>query len=223
MRGWKSKDRWNDKLGGKADKLERSSSVLERSDTQVSLVNDLEFIGSTELTEKQQLFCLYYIKYFSGTKAYKKVFGGNDNTARRYANRLLQQEKISQTIKELKDAKFTREMLESDDIFQKYVDIAFADINAYVSFGTKNVIVDGESKTVNYVEVKESDDVDGTLISEIRSSKGEVHIKLADRMKALQWLAENISTEDSDSNLLAEATKKLQERLEAQQVVNETV
>ena len=33
-----------------------------------------EVLGNTELTDKQRLFCIYYIKYFNATKAYQKAY-----------------------------------------------------------------------------------------------------------------------------------------------------
>ncbi len=39
--------------------------------------------------------------------------------------------------------------------------------------------------------MKESSEVDGTLITEISQGKDGVKVKLADRMKALQWLSDH--------------------------------
>lgn len=96
-------------------------------------------------------------------------------------------------------------MLGEDDIFQKMIDIAFADITDYVKFGKKEVEV-GKTKKgkpiivkVNYTDFRESDEVDGTLISEVKQGKDGISVKLHDKMKALQWLADRmdlLSTED---------------------------
>ncbi len=43
----------------------------------------------------------------------------------------------------------------------------------------------------NYVRLGESNQVDGTLISEISEGKDEVKIKLTDKMKALDFLTKN--------------------------------
>ena len=47
-------------------------------------------------------------------------------------------------------------------------------------------------KTVNTVRFKESDNVDGTLIAEVKQGKDGASVKLMDRMKALNWLAEHM-------------------------------
>ena len=45
---------------------------------------------------------------------------------------------------------------------------------------------------VNSVRLKESDKVDGTLITEVKQGRDGVSVKLADRMKAIDWLADHM-------------------------------
>ena len=47
-------------------------------------------------------------------------------------------------------------------------------------------------KTVNSVRFRESDVVDGTIITEVKQGRDGASIKLADRMKALEWLADHM-------------------------------
>ena len=95
--------------------------------------------------------------------------------------------------------------LEPGDIFQKYMDIAYSDITDYLSFGQEEVTVMGTfgpvidketnkplTKIVNTVKFRESTEVDGTIISEVKQGKDGASIKLADRMKALQWLSDHM-------------------------------
>ena len=89
------------------------------------------------------------------------------------------------------------------------MDIAFADVTDYVSFGRENIQVMGAfgpvmvenketgekevlEKEVNTVKFKQSEDVDGTLITEVKQGKDGASIKLVDKMKALQWLADHM-------------------------------
>ena len=46
-------------------------------------------------------------------------------------------------------------------------------------------------KEINSVKFKDSAKVDGTLITEVKQGRDGVSIKLADKMKALEWLAEH--------------------------------
>ena len=44
----------------------------------------------------------------------------------------------------------------------------------------------------SHVNIKNDADVDGTIISEVSKGKDGVKVKLADRMKALQWLTDHM-------------------------------
>ncbi len=58
------------------------------------------------------------------------------------------------------------------------MDIAFADINDFVEIHAGFALA--------------KDGVDGTIISEVSNTTNGIKIKLADRMKALQWLADHM-------------------------------
>lgn len=109
----------------------------------------------------------------------------------------------------MKQERLNREFLSESDIFQKYMDIAFADLTDYVEFGTEEEPVmamygpvkvedpeTGKKKqltqTVNVVRFKKSSEVDGTILSEVKHGRNGSSIKLADRMKALQWLSDHM-------------------------------
>ena len=135
-------------------------------------------------------------------------------------SRMLRNDKVKAEILRLKQERLNREFLSEADIFQKYMDIAFADITDYLEFGTEEVPVmaiygpvkikdpeTGEEKTltkvINKVLFKSSPDVDGTIISEVKQGKDGASIKLSDRMKALEWLSGhmNMGTEEQLARL----------------------
>ena len=66
--------------------------------------------------------------------------------------------------------------------------IAFSDINDYLEYGNEEVEGEFGPYIKNYVNIKQSFEVDGTLISEISQGKDGIKIKLQDKMKALEWL-----------------------------------
>lgn len=216
VRGWKAKDKWDKKLNGAFQKnTERSIKNMERSKSQstskkiqtISInkeaEEEVEELDNSELTDKQKLFCLYYIQEnFNKTKAYQKAYECSYETARRCGSRMLTNVDIKQEI-----ARVTEEVLEEATINTKlllkrivdqYINIAFADITDYVKFGKKDIEVgkteDGEPITVevNYTDFRESDEVDGSLISEIKQGKDGISVKLHDKMKAMQWLADRM-------------------------------
>ena len=169
-----------------------------------------QVVINDELTDQQQLFCLYQSRMFNYTKAYMKAYPGcTYASAAVLGSRLMKNQLIRETIEQLKQNHMNREMLKQEDIFQKYMDIAFADVTDYVSFGRENIQVIGAfdpvmvenketgekevlEKEVNTVKFKQSEDVDGTLITEVKQGKDGVSIKLVDKMKALQWLADHM-------------------------------
>ena len=177
-------------------------------------------IENSELTDKQRLFCIYYIRSFNATKAYQKAYGCSYKTAMVEGSGYLRNPKIKSEILKLKQERLDREFLSESDIFQKYMDIAFADITDYLEFGTEEVpvmaiygpakIKDPETgeekaltKVINKVLFKSSSDVDGTIISEVKQGKDGASIKLSDRMKALEWLSGhmNMGTEEQLARL----------------------
>lgn len=205
VRGWKSKDKWEQKLNGTFRKN------MERSKKQKAIVKEVEkTVENAEgLTDKQRLFCCHYIRCFNATKAYQKAYGASYDVAAAAGSRLLKKEKIQETIRKLKQNRMNREMLSEEDIFQKYMDIAFADITDFVSFGRETVPVMGAfgpvrvkneetgdketlTKEINTVRFKDSGIVDGTLITEVKQGKDGASIKLMDKMKALKWLSDHM-------------------------------
>lgn len=221
IRGWKSKDKWEQKLNGTFQK-ERNAPKGKSPPNEKRIGKPLaeveQVLDNPDLTDKQRLFCLYQIKYFNATKAYQKAYGCSYESAMTRGSELLRNIKIQEEIRKLKQAKLNQATLEPGDIFQKYMDIAFSDVTDYLTFGRKEVVVGtdeyGNEKTaeVNYVDFKASDQVDGTLISEVKQGKDGVSIKLADRMKALQWLAEHMDLATEEQRLkIAKLNKELGE------------
>lgn len=146
-----------------------------------------------ELTDQQQLFCLYQSRMFNYTKAYMKAYPGcTYASAAVLGSRLMKNPVIRKEIEQLKQNHMNREMLKQEDIFQKYMDIAFADMNDYMSFGQEEIETDYGPRMINSVRLKESDQVDGTLITEVKQGRDGVSVKLADRMKAIDWLADHM-------------------------------
>lgn len=207
VRRWKSTYGWGSERSDK--KSERSERKKARK-TEKEVAEDIcEVLGNEELSGRQQLFCIYYIKSFNATKAYQKAYGVGYQTAASIGYRLLENDGVKKEIERLKKNRLNRALLSEEDIFQRYMDIAFADITDYVEFGRAEQQVIGAfgpvyekneetgektpvTVTVNEVRFKESGDVDGTLIQEVSQGRNGAKIKLADRMKAIDWLANHM-------------------------------
>ena len=191
VRRWKSTYHWDGEH--QSERSESKKSVKKKA-----VADEVkQVIQNTDLTDKQQLFCIHYIRCFNATKAYQKAYGCGYTTAVTNGPALLGNTRIKDEILRLKQERLNREFLSESDIFQKYMDIAFADVTDFVEFGNEDVDVvldTGERKiiTVSHVNIKNDADVDGTIISEVSKGKDGVKVKLADRMKALQWLTDHM-------------------------------
>lgn len=167
-----------------------------------------------ELTDQQQLFCLYQSRMFNYTKAYMKAYPGcTYASAAVLGSRLMKNQLIRETIEQLKQNHMNREMLKQEDIFQKYMDIAFADMNDFMSFGQEEIETDYGPRMVNSVRLKESDQVDGTLITEVKQGRDGVSVKLADRMKAIDWLADHMDIATAEQKAKIEQIRAKTEQI----------
>ena len=197
---WKRQDKW---LGNPTNKNPTNPTIKKARKT-------AERIEKTSgLTDKQKLFCIYFSKSLNATSAYQKAYGCSYVAALTNGPRMLGNARIATEIRRLKQERYAQALLSPEDIFQKYMDIAFADMGDYLSWGQEEEPViaqfgpvqipnpeTGEKETlmqnVNVVRLKESRDVDTTLIGEVKQGRDGITVKLPDRMKALEWLADHM-------------------------------
>lgn len=235
VRGWKSKDKWDEKMNGTLRKnMERYKRKSENKKKANAEVID-QIIENPDLNDKQRLFCALYVKCFNATKAYQKAYECSYETATVNGPRMLGNARVKEEIQCLKQNRLNRELISEADIFQKYIDIAFADITDYMEFGTEEVPVmavygpvkvkneeTGEEETltriVNTAKFKDSLDVDGTILTEVKQGKDGAGIKLADRMKALQWLADHMNLATEEQRAKIEKTRADIQRMQPEPV-----
>lgn len=206
VRSWKNRYKWDDKLSNNNATLQNKNKLKcnvakkkkGNKPKHIKVVEKLD-IDNAELTEKQRLFCLYYVKSFNATMSAIKA-GYAKESAHVQGSRLLSNDKIKQEIRRLKTAIKEELFIDAMDVLNKYIQIAFADITDFVTFGKREVQVMGPfgpvedeegnpvMKEVNFVDFKDSSLVDGTIIKEAKQGRDGVSIKLEDRMKALEKL-----------------------------------
>lgn len=212
VKSWKTRYKWERKSTRTNTKKVCVQTPIKR-DKSKQLKNDIEDIVDNEtLTPKQQLFCLYYSKNFNATKAYQKAYECDYKTANSNGSRLLVNDSIKSEIMRLKQGKFSRIALSEDDVLQKYIDIAFADIGDYVDFGIEEAITDSGTYIKNYVRFKDSETVDTSIISEISQGKDGAKVKLSDKLKALDFLYDKIRSDKIEERKLK--IQKLKTELE---------
>lgn len=231
---WKSRDKWLQKLNGEdcsTTKDECSTTNKKQPNKLVKKATESDEIEpkqNGELTDKQWLFCMYYTKYWSPTKAYKKAYDCDYSTAKAHGYKLLRNVAIKEEIDRMKRELEQQTFIDSRAILQKYIDIAFADITDFIDFSqvvshaeetVKEFASDGKLKKevttqIPYTYTKfvmhHSDEVDGTLITEMSKGKdGMFKVKLADKMQALAFLVKfkDLLNEDERKRLQEEKTK----------------
>ena len=185
----------------KKDNVATKGSASKREPKIKIVVNnrEIEIEENTGLTEKQRLFCLYYIKNRNATMAAIRA-GYGKLSAHTEGSRLLRNVKVAEEIRRLKGPLVKEAFLDAVDVLQEYMKIAFADITEYVEFGQTEQYVyregqkvmgdNGEylKEPVNYINLKNHSEIDGALISEVKEGKEGLSIKLHDKMKALEVL-----------------------------------
>ena len=164
--------------------------------------------------------------------------GYSRETATEQGYQLLQKTSVRDEIAKLKQNRLNREMIDASDIFQKYLDIAFADITDYVEFGREEVPVMGPfgpikiedpktgekvtlTKMINTVRFRESAEVDGTLISEVKQGKDGASVKLNDRLKAMDWLSSHMDIATEEQRAKVEYLKARTDILRSQKASEE--
>lgn len=186
----------------------KEDAAKEKEVVESEEVTTSEIEGDDGLTDKQRLFCMYYVRSLNATSAYKKAYKCNYETAMASGSRLLRNVKVKATIAEMKRERLEQEDLDKTDVLQKYKAIAFADITDFIDFtqveseATETSVEynpDGSKKSektevVPYTYTKfsmhHSEEIDGTLITELSKGKdGMFKVKLADKMAALAFLA----------------------------------
>lgn len=223
VRKWKNLDKWD------ADVPKKTKGNVPKREVHKAAKRITE---NQELTDKQKLFCIYFSKSLNATSAYQKAYGCSYVAALTNGSRMLGNDRIAAEIRRLKQERYAQALLSPEDIFQKYMDIAFADMGDYLSWGQEEEPViaqfgpvqipnpeTGEKETlmqnVNVVRLKESRDVDTTLIGEVKQGRDGITVKLPDRMKALEWLADHMDMATAEQKARTEKIIAETEKLRA--------
>lgn len=239
LKSRKSREKWSrDATVKDATKTKKVATIKEDAPKEevVYFNNDDE----SGLNDKQQLFIAYYVKCWNATKAYQKAYGCAYTTARTEGSRLLANPNIREEIIKVRDGLTEDALLDKRTLIQKWIDIAFANITDYVKFGRQEEVLynddgqpeldmNGNVKTYafNYVHLNESAEIDGTLVTEVKQGKDGISVKLADKMKALEFLSKHLDllNENERKQLQNEQLKCSNEakRIEIEQYRKENV
>lgn len=136
-----------------------------------------------KLTDKQERFCQEYLIDLNATKAAERA-EYSPKTANEQGARLLANVSVAERISELQAERAKRTNVDADRVIEQLAKIAFSDITQFVDWSN------------NAMDIKPSDQVDGTVLSAIvvHRYKGDFkrEVKLQDKMKALELLGKHL-------------------------------
>ena len=211
VKSWKTR-KWNELEKGVHTNAKKQKSVHTKKESTKQIARVTEAVESEEFielenddfTDKQRLFIVYYVECWNATKAYQKAYGCAYSTARVEGSRCLANPNIREEIIKVRDSLTDDALLNKRVLIQKWIDIAFADIKDYMKFGRQEEVIynddgqpeldmNGNVKTYafNYVHLNESAEIDGTLVTEVKQGKDGVSVKLADKMRAMEFLSKH--------------------------------
>lgn len=131
-----------------------------------------------KLSDKQRLFCLYYVKYRNRVKAYQKAYQCSYETACGNASNTFKNIEIQREISRIMDEVRQDIRIDITDLIQQQIDIARADITDFADLSGGTVRV--------------RSDIDGTIVKEIKDTQTGISIKLYDKQKAIEFLKDNL-------------------------------
>lgn len=228
VKSWKSR-KWNAMEDAKEVQPKRVRTQKRKGTHTNKSVQPV--IKNKNLTEQQQLFCLYYLQHFNQTKAYMQAYNCDYKTANANAYLLMVNHGVKEELTRLKAEMHQGIYIDAKDILSEYVKQAYADVTDFLEFRLieepmrdmfGQVVIDGETgepvmKRKNIVEFKDSEEVDGTLIQEVKMGKDGASLKLMDKQRALDALMKYV---DVDALKQAQLEKAQAEAKLAQDKVN---
>lgn len=217
LRSRKNRENWDRATQQKRVATQRNTKKSVATEKAIQELND-----NDELTEKQKRFCLLYLQYFNATKAYQEAYEVDYKTAHSIGYRLLANDGIKKELDRLKKEQKKELYVDSLDIKREWLKQSFADITDFVEFKThretilEEMGIDPESgepmlvekeRAYSQVLFKHSEDVDGTLIQEVKQGRDGISLKLYDKQKAMdrlmEFLVDKDETEELDDGFLA--------------------
>lgn len=204
IRKWKNIDEWSsDKnTSNNVSKSNISKSNVTKSNGNVTnekkaLISsedkDYEWVDEEDgLTDKQRLFCHYYMQSLNAFQAAIKA-EYSPSYARVDVYRLLENPSIKKYLEKLKEQQRQKFLISQEKILNRHIQVALSDINEYFN-------EDGSPKPITHT--------DGTLIKKMKiveNDKGKsVEIELIEKCKSLDFLTRylGLESEDKDNKII---------------------
>jgi len=206
LRSRKNREKWQ-KRGSPDDATQRATQRNKNATQRKNVATQKkvapkakEILENSNLEDWEEVFCLEYLKHFNKTKAYQKARPDiSYQSANTLGPRLFAEVRIQKRLGELKQARNEQLFIQATNIDEQWAKQAFADVSDFVEFGTETraeLDDDGNLQEVikNYVRFRNADEVDGSLIQEVKMGRDGPVIKLYDKQKAMQELQKRLGS-----------------------------
>lgn len=188
-------------------------------------------INASGLTDKQKLFCTYYLQRYNATWAYQQAYNADYATAHANGSRLMANANVKKLLTDLKEQQQADLFLTSEDILREYAKQAFSSLGDIIKYNVQEEIVtDPETGTildtsdnpvkfhVTDIYLKPSDQIDWSVVKSIHKGRDGLVVELYDKQKAMRELidrlpAAKVTDSDEDSLLQAIITRAKQSNL----------
>jgi phage terminase small subunit len=152
-----------------------------------------------KLTPKQERFVFEYLIDLNATQAAIRA-GYSSDTAGVIGCENLGKPNVQEALRLAKEERAKKLEITPERVLAEFAKIGFADIKDFATFKTAKTVVGRDEKTgepiIDYahiVDIKDSDQVDGSVISEIALKDGQLKFKLYDKQKALEMVAKHLN------------------------------
>jgi len=217
LRSRKSREHWQ-RSGDSPPATKKKHNAATRNENaalQRNAVAATESIEASDLTDKQKLFCVYYLQRYNATWAYQKAYGCGYGTAGVEGSRNLAKPKIKKLLSELKKQQQADLFLTADDILAvlaKQVFSSMGDVLDYkvqeelVTDNEGNVELDTDDNPIKRhvadVYLKPSDQIDWSLVQDIHRGRDGLKVTLYDKQRAAHELIDRLPEPQKDDGML---------------------
>lgn len=227
LRSWIRREHWKRNKGAttttNATTTAKNAATNAHKRKHGATTNKLHKNAATD--ERWKEFSELYLRTLNATQSYMTVYKVKYNTAMVNGSRLLSNAKVQEYLQQLKAEHQSQLFIDTQDLLQEEAKIAKADLSNVLNVvKVEQERIDPEGNTVqdidgnpiidryNELYMKESDEVDWSIISEVHRGKDGLVVKLHDKQKAIETLLKQLPNPKNELEL--EKLKLQNKRLE---------
>ncbi|MFC7281565.1 terminase small subunit [Apilactobacillus apinorum] len=192
--------------------IRNGTKISTKNSTVSKIVSKAKLSTQKTANDKRKKFCLLYLRYYNATKAYQEAYQVSYKTAAANAYKLMEDNGIKKLLAGLKKQQQTELFANANDVLLQDLKIMHSNIYDYLKIDTiaenrvdihDKPMVDSDGKPIvdhyNEIYVKNPDEMDWSLVSEVHKGKDGLVVKLLDKQKAMKELLDRLPEAKTDS------------------------